>query len=156
MLVPDFVPGDATWSLYIDNLTLDPSDLYAYCAQNITFSSVEPQTILCNIRLDESASGGGDQTLGEVFVLVQLNGYPVPGAEVYANGEIIGITGTGNNGTTAGGLTTFLPEGQYSFSVRSPNGDETIEIPQVAVIAGSPHRSWRSCRWPPAPDSAAA
>jgi hypothetical protein len=121
--------GPATWSLQLRDKRDNPSTLYAYCAQSIELAAAG-NTVVCNLQVVNPA-----EEPGTVVVSVQSNGQPVPGAVILANGQPVGITGSGGQGTTAGELEVFLPPAPYTLTVSAPElGDPQTE--EIEVVSG--------------------
>jgi hypothetical protein len=136
VVVPGFWEGTITWTLYLSDLTKNPPQVVAYCAQDITLSPTGQQSLLCNVRLLERSDPVEEQQ-PKLTVTAQLDGAPLPGAVITANGRAVGITGGGTVGTIAGVLETFLPAGKYSIGAAAPEPNSTLvesKLEQVVTL----------------------
>jgi hypothetical protein len=130
VLAPALLPGPVTWSVQFRNVTANPDQLYAYCAESTTLAS-GAQTLLCDLRLLESVPAG------YLLVNVTSNGQPVGGATVSANGETIGITSDGTGSLPAGQLEVFLPVGSYTITVTKPGYQSVAPLTADIVQEGT-------------------
>jgi hypothetical protein len=112
-------------TIKVNDLTKVVADrLIGHCAtSNIVLTSSNAERIYCEMTLLNRAVIGGS-IMGVLAVNVfdtnnPVN--PVKGANIYANGKLVGQTGSGNFGTS-GYLKVFLTKGEYTIRAESPSG----------------------------------
>ena len=125
--------GDVTVSLVFSDIGTSPHELLGICAQKVTLDA-EPRSEVCELVLRRRAVIGGNllATLGVNVFNEEME--PVAGAVVFANGKIVGITGSGTFGTK-GYLKVFLVADDYTIRALGSRkgGEEEVSLKPLSV-----------------------
>lgn len=142
--VPGFVPEDFTWAVTLNDLRESPKATYGRCAQSVEVSQ-EAQSLLCELHMRVSSLLGLVAPPALLGVTVSEDpesgtataGEPIGAAAVTANGDLLGLTGDGADGSTAGYLEAYLPEGIYQLDVSRNGYLDPASPPGVGLTAGA-------------------
>lgn len=125
---------DTGANLYIGFTDIAEKDLLGYCSKTFDID-VHTKTLNCDALVLQRRSIITGQFLATLGLNVYTQaGEPVKGATIFANGQQVGITGSGAFGTI-GYLRSFLATGDYRIEARFENqhGEKTINLKKMGV-----------------------
>jgi hypothetical protein len=126
----DYQYDDVTLSLTFTETS--SSELLGSCNQTVTINTTA-KTVNCNLTLRRRAVIGGN-LLGTVGINVAQTGVPVEGASVFANGTLLGLTGSGAFGS-AGYLKSYLINDSYLLRAEGTDyyGEASADIAPLSL-----------------------
>lgn len=123
--------GGLTASLSFSDISVSPIELLGSCVQSITLTR-DSATRMCDITLRRRAVIGG-RLLATVGINVfDVDGSPVSGATIRADGDVVGITSSGFG--SPGYLKVLLPAGPHALTAAA-NGRQAAALVTLAPLS---------------------
>jgi hypothetical protein len=123
--------GELTAALSFTDISVSPIELLGSCVQSISLTR-DDTTRLCNVTLRRRAVIGGRLLAIVGINVLDVDGSPVSGATIRADGAVVGIT---NGGFGAPGyLKVLLPAGPHTL-IAAANGRQGSAAVDLAALS---------------------